>query len=222
MRARSRAQLVLEPEHVLDAGEVEPELGRQPLDQPQPLDVGLGVEARAARRARRAGRAPSPRTCAASADACRRARRRRRSCSADGRSRLARSRRLARLLARAPCRSPRAPRARPSCSFFGHGHLHAREQVAACRAPFSFGAPRPLTRSSLPFSVPAGTFSETGPVGGRDLDRRAERGLGVRDRHVERRGRRRGARRAATARRATTTKRSPAGPAAVARPRPCP
>ena len=47
-------QLVLEPQHVLDAREVEPELRRQLLDQPQPLDVGLGVEPRAARRARRA------------------------------------------------------------------------------------------------------------------------------------------------------------------------
>ena len=41
-------QLVLEAEHLLDAGEVEPELGGQPLDQPQPLDVDLRVEARAA------------------------------------------------------------------------------------------------------------------------------------------------------------------------------
>jgi hypothetical protein len=39
-------QLVLEHEHALDAGEVEPELGRQPLDEPQPLDVRVGVEPR--------------------------------------------------------------------------------------------------------------------------------------------------------------------------------
>ena len=45
-------ELVLEAQHVLDAGEVEPELRRQLLDQPQPLDVVLGVEPRAARRAR--------------------------------------------------------------------------------------------------------------------------------------------------------------------------
>ena len=31
--------------------------------------------------------------------------------------------------------------------------------------PFSFGAPRPLTRSSFPFSEPGGTLSETGPSG---------------------------------------------------------
>src|SRR2546430_7812855 len=39
------AQLVLEPQHDLDAGQVEPELRGQPLDQPQALEVGLGVEA---------------------------------------------------------------------------------------------------------------------------------------------------------------------------------
>ena len=48
------AQLVLEPQHELDAGEVEADLGRQALDDAQPLDVGLAVEARAARRALRA------------------------------------------------------------------------------------------------------------------------------------------------------------------------
>src|SRR5712692_7607230 len=50
---RHAPQLVLEPEHVLDAREVEPELGRQPLDQPQPLEVSLRVEARVAGRALR-------------------------------------------------------------------------------------------------------------------------------------------------------------------------
>src|SRR6266550_6013007 len=41
----SPAQLVLEPQHDLDTGQVEPELGRQPLDQAEPLEVGLRVEA---------------------------------------------------------------------------------------------------------------------------------------------------------------------------------
>jgi hypothetical protein len=49
--AAQPAQLVLEPQHVLDAREVEPELGREPLDEPQPLDVGLRVHARATGRA---------------------------------------------------------------------------------------------------------------------------------------------------------------------------
>ncbi len=34
---------------LLDAGEVEPDLGREPLDQPQPLHVRLGVEPRVPR-----------------------------------------------------------------------------------------------------------------------------------------------------------------------------
>src|SRR3712207_7124992 len=49
-------QLVLEAEHVLDAGEVQPELVRQALDQPQPLDVTLGVEPRVPRRDRKSTR----------------------------------------------------------------------------------------------------------------------------------------------------------------------
>src|SRR4029079_4090359 len=39
-------QLVLEAKHLLDAGEVEPELGREALDQTQPREVVLRVEAR--------------------------------------------------------------------------------------------------------------------------------------------------------------------------------
>ncbi len=42
------SQLVLQPEDMLDAREVEPELGRQSLDQPQPLEILLGVEPRVA------------------------------------------------------------------------------------------------------------------------------------------------------------------------------
>ena len=34
------AQLVLEPEDRLDTGEVEPELGRKPLDEAEPLEIG--------------------------------------------------------------------------------------------------------------------------------------------------------------------------------------
>jgi hypothetical protein len=46
--------LILEPEHGLDAGEVEPELGSQLLDQPQPLEVDVRVETRVAARPLRA------------------------------------------------------------------------------------------------------------------------------------------------------------------------
>ena len=44
-------ELLLELEHALDAGEVEPELGRHLLDAAQLLDVALRVQARALRRA---------------------------------------------------------------------------------------------------------------------------------------------------------------------------
>src|SRR5688500_1565197 len=54
VHARPRApQLVLEPEHVRYARQVEPELGRQPLDHAQALEIGLRVEARAAGGTRR-------------------------------------------------------------------------------------------------------------------------------------------------------------------------
>ena len=51
------AQLVLEPQHVLDAREVETELGGQALDHAQALEVGLGVAPRAPRRPLRADEA---------------------------------------------------------------------------------------------------------------------------------------------------------------------
>src|SRR5436305_9063331 len=47
-------ELVLEAQHVLDTGQVEAELVRQPLDQPQPFEVRLRVEARVPRRPVRA------------------------------------------------------------------------------------------------------------------------------------------------------------------------
>src|SRR4051812_25933461 len=46
-------ELVLHAQHALDARQVQPPLARQPLDQPQPLDVRVGVETRVARRALR-------------------------------------------------------------------------------------------------------------------------------------------------------------------------
>ena len=45
-----RLELVLERDHTPHAREVEAELGRQPLDLAQALEVMLGVEPRAARR----------------------------------------------------------------------------------------------------------------------------------------------------------------------------
>src|ERR671934_752493 len=43
-------ELVLQPQHVLDTGEIEPELVRQPLDQLQPLEIRVGVQPRVAGR----------------------------------------------------------------------------------------------------------------------------------------------------------------------------
>ena len=54
MRACIRRSSSSQAQHLLDAGEVEPELGREPLDQPQPVEVGLGVEPRPAGRPARA------------------------------------------------------------------------------------------------------------------------------------------------------------------------
>src|SRR5262249_7698299 len=41
----------------------------------------------------------------------------------------------------------------------------SRASTSPLPLPFSFGAPRPLMRKSLPLSEPAGIFSETGPSG---------------------------------------------------------
>src|SRR5262249_19109068 len=43
--------------------------------------------------------------------------------------------------------------------------MRTRASTSPLPDPFSFGAPRPLIRSSLPSSEPAGIFSETGPSG---------------------------------------------------------
>ncbi len=163
-------QLVLEPEHVLDAGEVEPELGRQPLDQSQPLEVGLGVEARVARRCASGGRAPSARRSAASAGACRRGRRRRRSCSGAGRPsrRLLPFRQSARAARPSPFEQPAIALRRSllrSASSGTSAASSARQrrialsalQLGARRWPRISAACRPPSRR--------GTFSETAPSG---------------------------------------------------------
>src|SRR5207237_9216976 len=43
--------------------------------------------------------------------------------------------------------------------------MRTRASTSPLPEPFSFGAPRPLIRISLPSSEPAGIFSETGPSG---------------------------------------------------------
>ena len=159
-----RCELVLEVEDALDAGEVEPDLARQPLDQLQPRDVLVGVEPRVAGGALAAGRAPSARRSAASAGACRRARRRRRSCSGAGRpsARTALSRGLA---SRAPALVSLSSASRSAFVSFAGTLIRSRASRSPRPEPLSFGAPRPLTRRSLPSWEPAGTFSDTRPSG---------------------------------------------------------
>src|SRR5262249_60221331 len=43
--------------------------------------------------------------------------------------------------------------------------IRTRASTSPWPLPVSFGAPRPLIRSSLPSSEPAGAFSETAPTG---------------------------------------------------------
>ena len=168
----------------LDAGEVEPELGREPLDQAQPLEVGLGVEARVA------GRALRPHEALLLVDA-ERLRVHADELGGDGdhvaracRPLVAsRERVLARVLARDLLellerlalrlrqlrRHRRAARARA-------GRPCRRRSASARRGRGRAGACRPASRRDL----------ERDPaLGRRHLDLGAERGLGVRDRNLE-------------------------------------
>src|SRR5215203_6084329 len=146
------AELVLEPEHVLDAGEVEPELGRQALDHAQPLEVGLGVEARVT------GRPLRP----------------------DEPLRLVEAQRLlvhpdelggdGDHVARVVAHQPVTFRSSSSACFsafesFSGTVSRSRASRSPLPLPFSFGAPRPFTFSSFPGCEPAGTLSEIGPSG---------------------------------------------------------
>ena len=175
-------ELVLEAEHVLDAGEVEA----------RARSSAAGRAAAARRRARsRAGccrpsasgaRAPSARRCGASGGACRRGRRRRRSCSGAGRP----SRRTAPPSGRRamPSGAPRSPRA-PSSSASSARATRSR----ATRSPLPALQARRAVAAQLQ-QLPvlrAGRDLEREPlaVRRRHLDGRAERGLGVGDRHVE-------------------------------------
>ena len=99
--------------------------------------------------------------------------------------------------------------------------MRTRASTSPLPEPLSRGAPRPLMRSSLPSSEPAGIFSDTGPSGvgtstvppsaavandtGTCTTRSSPRRSYVGD--------------AATC---VTTTRSPGRPAVLARPRPCP
>src|SRR5512138_3121178 len=55
LHAEARSvELVLQPQDLLDPCQVESELGREALDEAEPIHVGVRVEPRAARRAARA------------------------------------------------------------------------------------------------------------------------------------------------------------------------
>src|SRR5215210_8082981 len=160
-RARLR-ELLLEPEHVLDAREVEPELRRQPLDQAQALEIGIRVEAGVARRPLRTH------------ESLRLVHAERLLVHADevggDRDRVARAigHQPVNASSRGSSRDTFWSSSRASRSFFVSffGTVTFRRASRSPRPPpFSFGAPRPLTFSNLPSCEPAGTLSEILPSG---------------------------------------------------------
>src|SRR5262249_2422208 len=154
-------QLVLEVQDLLDAGEVEPDLGRQPLDQPQPLDVELRVEPRVA------GGPLRPDEPLLLVDAQRlwvHADEIRGDADHVARAVVHQLNSFSRGLAFCALRRFSSASRSAFVSFFGTC-TRSRASRSPRPLPFSFGAPRPLTRSSLPSLEPAGTFSETRPSG---------------------------------------------------------
>src|SRR5580765_3034323 len=146
------AELVLQAQHVLDAREVEPELGGQPLDQPQPVEVCLRVQARVA------GGPPRTHEALLLVDA-QRLRMHPDELRGDADH-------VARVVSAHPATFwNSSSNSRPRLlSFFGTS-IFTRASRSPLPPPFSFGAPRPLIFSSLPSSDPAGILRETAPSG---------------------------------------------------------
>src|SRR5215207_2887449 len=145
-------QLVLEAHDRLDACEIEPELARQPLDEAQALEVGLRVEARPSRRAARPEEPFSfvdAQGLRVHAD----------ELGSDGDH-------VARPLVHQPAtfRSSSSSSRSRLLTRLGTS-IRTRASTSPFPPPFNFGASRPRIRKSLPGSVPAGTFRETGPSG---------------------------------------------------------
>src|SRR5215207_479176 len=144
-------QLVLEAEHELDAREVETEVGRELLDQLEPLDVEVGVEACVAGGPLRIDEAlllVDAKRLRVHADDV--------GGDADHVARAV----VHQLTLRNSSSSWR-------CFLFnrfGTSSL-SRASTSPLPPPESFGAPRPRMRSNLPSSEPAGTLSETAPSG---------------------------------------------------------
>src|SRR5581483_754627 len=144
-------ELVLQVHHAFDPCEVEAGFGRELLDQAQPVDVGVGVQARVAGRALRAHEAlllVHAKRLLVHADELR--------GDADHVARPV----VHQLVLPSSSSSSRCF----LLTFFGTV-MRTRASTSPLPGPFSFGAPRPLMRSSLPSSVPAGIFSATGPSG---------------------------------------------------------
>src|SRR5262249_1198870 len=144
-------QLVLHEEDALDAREIQPELGRQPLDQPQPLDIRVRVETRVAGSALRRDETTlvvDAKRLRMHADELR-----------GDRDHVARPVVDHRVFSSSSSSS--------RCFFetrFGTW-MRMRASTSPWPEPLRRGAPRPLMRSSLPSSVPLGTFNDTGPSG---------------------------------------------------------
>src|ERR1700751_499072 len=148
------AQLVLEAQDEFDAGEVETELGGEPLDDAQPLDVRVRVEPRPARRPLR----PDETLRLVHAQRLR--------MHADelGRDRDHVDRALRGL--HQPTAFWSSSSSSRSFLFTRFGTwMRTRARTSPLPLPASFGAPRPLIRISFPSSEPAGILSETAPSG---------------------------------------------------------
>ena len=168
-------------EHLLDAREVEPELGRQPLDQPQPLDVGVGVEPRVAGGALRPHEAlllVDPQRLRVHADEL--------GGDADHVARVVvhQLNSLSRgLVVVAFWNSSSASR----CAFVSFAGTVTRTRASRSPRPVALQRRRAAALHAQQLAVlRAGRdLDRDAAVGRRDLDRRAERGLVERDRHLE-------------------------------------
>src|SRR5947209_4505976 len=153
--------LIAQAKHGLDAREIEPELGREALDQSQTLEVALGVEPRVPGRPLRPHEPlllVDPQRLRVHADDL--------GGDADHVARpvVHQLKSMSRGLPRSAfCSSTSASRS-AFVSFFGTS-IRIRASTSPLPEPESFGAPRPRMRSSFPSSEPAGTFSVTGPSG---------------------------------------------------------
>src|SRR5215204_2477482 len=145
-------ELVLEAEHLLDTGVVEPQLVREALDHAQPLEIRLGVEAGVPGGALRPHEAlllVQAERLGVHAD----------DVGGDGDH-------VAGPLVEHHRTFPSSSRSSRSRLFTRVGTwMRTRASTSPLPPPFVRVAPRPRMRSSFPSVDPAGTFSETAPSG---------------------------------------------------------